>query len=259
MTWMSIADDREKYKAYLCSREWALLRNAVRARCGGKCERCKVNEMECVHHLTYARKYNERIEDLAGWCNACHEFTHAKSDKDPARSETWVDWLNRSLAAESDGEKEMDSDSFHYYSSKWNRVLVADSKGKRSWRHMLRCMLLGMQVSGRHGIEQLAIMADEKPADSSGQRKRRQVSEDASPDDHTNTAIEFFDPSCVHGLVRDIIENSFASWRGDALVVTVEGLTASRFLKRKEVLEMLSDAASKIAGRSVDVMVEVSA
>jgi hypothetical protein len=39
--------------------------------------------MECVHHLTYARKYKERLEDLAGWCNACHEFTHGKTDVDP--------------------------------------------------------------------------------------------------------------------------------------------------------------------------------
>lgn len=82
--WRHIADDREKYQAYLCSREWALLRNAVRERCGGKCERCKVNEMDCVHHLTYARKYDERLDDLAGWCNSCHEFTHGKSDHDPA-------------------------------------------------------------------------------------------------------------------------------------------------------------------------------
>jgi hypothetical protein len=82
--WRSITDDREKYKAYLCSREWALLRNEVRKRCGGICERCNDNEMECVHHLTYARKYRERLEDLAGWCNACHEFTHGKTDHDPA-------------------------------------------------------------------------------------------------------------------------------------------------------------------------------
>jgi len=81
--WRSITDDREKYKAYLCSREWALLRNEVRKRCGGICERCERNEMECVHHLTYARKYHERLEDLAGWCNACHDFTHGKTNSDP--------------------------------------------------------------------------------------------------------------------------------------------------------------------------------
>jgi hypothetical protein len=93
--WRQITDDREKYKAYLCSREWALLRNAVRARCGGKCERCGVNEMECTHHLTYARKYDERLEDLAGWCNACHEFTHGKSAVDPAGKPELLFWETR--------------------------------------------------------------------------------------------------------------------------------------------------------------------
>ena len=81
--WREVASDREKYQAYLCSREWAELRNAVRRRCGGMCERCEVNEMDCVHHLTYARKYRERLDDLAGWCNQCHEFTHGKTDFDP--------------------------------------------------------------------------------------------------------------------------------------------------------------------------------
>lgn len=81
--WMSICDDREKYRAYLCSREWAVLRNAVRDRCGGVCERCGTNAMECVHHLTYARKYKERTEDLAGWCHACHDFTHGRTNEDP--------------------------------------------------------------------------------------------------------------------------------------------------------------------------------
>jgi hypothetical protein len=92
-SWRDISDDREKYKAYLCSREWALLRNAVRERCGGKCERCKVNQMECVHHLTYARKYKEWLEDLAGWCNACHEFTHGKTDVDPKPIPSITEWI----------------------------------------------------------------------------------------------------------------------------------------------------------------------
>ena len=81
--WRTIRDEKEKYRAYLCSREWALLRNIVRERCDGVCERCRTNDMDCVHHLTYARKYKERPEDLAGWCNQCHDFTHGKSDFDP--------------------------------------------------------------------------------------------------------------------------------------------------------------------------------
>lgn len=83
--WQDIAgDSREKYGLYLCSREWCELREAVRARSGGICERCKRNPMDAAHHLTYVRKYAERLEDLQAICNGCHEFTHGKSDDDPA-------------------------------------------------------------------------------------------------------------------------------------------------------------------------------
>lgn len=144
MSWQTITDDREKYKAYLCSREWALLRNAVRARCGGKCERCNVNDMECVHHLTYARKYDERIEDLAGWCNACHEFTHGRSDHDPA---SWIG----------------DEEEFQA----WAGALA----GHRGWRDLTSAMILGHQIIGEMGLD-WAISA------SRGDFKRRSVEED---------------------------------------------------------------------------------
>ena len=76
--------EREKYQRYLCSREWSEKRELVRQRSGGKCERCKRNPMDACHHLTYIRKYNEDLEDLQAICNACHEFTHGKTDFDPA-------------------------------------------------------------------------------------------------------------------------------------------------------------------------------
>lgn len=75
--------DKERYALYLCSREWGLLREQVRERCGGYCERCEVNCMSHVHHLTYIRKYNELPEDLQGLCEECHLFVHGFSDKDP--------------------------------------------------------------------------------------------------------------------------------------------------------------------------------
>jgi hypothetical protein len=84
MSWQAIASDKEKYQAYLCSREWGLLRESVRKRSGGKCERCLVNDMDHVHHLTYERKYEERLNDLQALCRACHEFTHGRSHRDPA-------------------------------------------------------------------------------------------------------------------------------------------------------------------------------
>lgn len=83
--WQDIAgDSKDKYGLYLCSREWCELREAVRTRSGNICERCKRNPMDAAHHLTYVRKYAERLEDLQAICNGCHEFTHGKSDFDPA-------------------------------------------------------------------------------------------------------------------------------------------------------------------------------
>lgn len=81
--WRSIEDDREKYQAYLCSKEWAKLKTAVYERAGGMCERCDQFQINAVHHLTYARKYAENLEDLAGWCKHCHNITHDKHWFDP--------------------------------------------------------------------------------------------------------------------------------------------------------------------------------
>lgn len=84
MRWQGMKDDKKKYAAYLCSREWAVLKEAVKRRSGGVCERCMVNPMDHVHHLTYERKYAEELDDLQACCKQCHEFIHAKSDVDPA-------------------------------------------------------------------------------------------------------------------------------------------------------------------------------
>ncbi len=84
MNWKKMPDGKEKYAAYLCSREWSVLKEAVKDRSGGMCERCTINRMDHVHHLTYARKYAERLEDLQACCKPCHDFIHGKSDYDPA-------------------------------------------------------------------------------------------------------------------------------------------------------------------------------
>jgi hypothetical protein len=82
--WWDMPEGKEKYSAYLCSREWSVLKEAVKSRSKGWCERCTINPMDHVHHLTYERKYEERLEDLQACCKQCHEFIHAKSDADPA-------------------------------------------------------------------------------------------------------------------------------------------------------------------------------
>jgi hypothetical protein len=83
--WQAMPDGPEKYQAYLCSREWAERKEAVKKRCGGICERCHTNPVENIHHVTYIRKYAELLTDLAGWCKDCHAYTHGKSEFDPAR------------------------------------------------------------------------------------------------------------------------------------------------------------------------------
>lgn len=82
--WRTIGNDKSKYQAYLCSREWSILKREVKRRSGGMCERCRQNPHECTHHLTYERKYAERLEDLQALCNKCHDFIHGKSDIDPS-------------------------------------------------------------------------------------------------------------------------------------------------------------------------------
>jgi hypothetical protein len=80
--WKSLSSGREKYQCYLASREWAVLKEAVKARSSGRCERCGA-EGSHVHHQTYERIYAERIEDLIHVCAPCHEFLSGKRDDDP--------------------------------------------------------------------------------------------------------------------------------------------------------------------------------
>jgi hypothetical protein len=75
--------DKSEYQKYLCSREWALLKEQVRARCHGYCERCRDGKYESTHHLTYERVGSEELEDLLAVCGNCHKFLSAKSKIDP--------------------------------------------------------------------------------------------------------------------------------------------------------------------------------
>ncbi len=80
---MDLTEDR---KAYFASREWALLREAVRERSGNKCERCLLAPMQATHHLTYARYRKEMLDDLQAVCHPCHAYLSGKASYDPAAS-----------------------------------------------------------------------------------------------------------------------------------------------------------------------------
>lgn len=75
------------YQRYLASREWALLREAVRTRSGNLCERCRARPHENTHHLTYARIGREELTDLLGVCRLCHAYLSGKASVDPYASE----------------------------------------------------------------------------------------------------------------------------------------------------------------------------
>lgn len=71
---------RERYDAYMVSAEWRERRHAVLKRDNQECRQCGERHGLTVHHLTYARVFRERLEDLITLCRNCHEQRHRKTD-----------------------------------------------------------------------------------------------------------------------------------------------------------------------------------
>lgn len=69
--------NRAEYKVYLASAEWRDKRKQVWDRAKGTCEECGGRGRD-VHHQTYARIGDERLEDLILLCRECHEAKHPK-------------------------------------------------------------------------------------------------------------------------------------------------------------------------------------
>lgn len=65
------------YQRYIKSTAWRRKRCQVLIRCGSICERCGEWPVVNVHHLTYARLGDERLEDLLGVCFNCHKELHS--------------------------------------------------------------------------------------------------------------------------------------------------------------------------------------
>lgn len=63
----------ETYSAYLQSRAWEAKRNQRLSLSGFKCEACSGTSKLQVHHLTYARIFQEEMEDLMALCKVHHE------------------------------------------------------------------------------------------------------------------------------------------------------------------------------------------
>lgn len=72
-------DAYDTYDDYLASDKWREKRQRVLQRDGFKCFACGSDVDLNVHHLTYERIYQERIEDLVTLCRSCHRAYHVVS------------------------------------------------------------------------------------------------------------------------------------------------------------------------------------
>lgn len=68
------------YREYLDSPKWWAKRDQVLERAQGICEKCEAFKVVHVHHLTYKRLGNERLEDLQAVCLPCHQAYHPDKD-----------------------------------------------------------------------------------------------------------------------------------------------------------------------------------
>lgn len=60
------------YQEYLQSDQWRSIRHRTVIRDERRCRNCGYDELLQVHHLTYARIYREKLEDLLTLCDHCH-------------------------------------------------------------------------------------------------------------------------------------------------------------------------------------------
>lgn len=76
--WMSTKKFWNQYRLYLRSEQWFEKREKVLLRARYVCELCKEREASQVHHLTYERVFDERLEDLQALCVRCHKRAHKR-------------------------------------------------------------------------------------------------------------------------------------------------------------------------------------
>ena len=66
----------KEYLDYMNSPIWKELRDTVIERDDFRCTKCGHKENLQAHHLTYARLFDEKLEDLVTLCKLCHEEAH---------------------------------------------------------------------------------------------------------------------------------------------------------------------------------------
>lgn len=67
----------QEYREYLQSPHWKAFRQWALLARGDRCERCHRKDGIEVHHLAYARRGHERLDDVVVLCQGCHRREHA--------------------------------------------------------------------------------------------------------------------------------------------------------------------------------------
>jgi hypothetical protein len=62
-----------EYETHLASIFWQETRGRVFVRDRGRCQRCRKRRATQVHHWTYKRLGDERLNDLVAFCRSCHD------------------------------------------------------------------------------------------------------------------------------------------------------------------------------------------
>lgn len=78
---LSSAQRKALYQEYLKTAHWRDRRQQALEKAGHRCRRCGKGGRLDVHHLTYARLFAEREEDLIVLCRACHGREHNYRDE----------------------------------------------------------------------------------------------------------------------------------------------------------------------------------
>ena len=83
---MTVKGHNGTYYDYLQSYEWSEIRRELFENRGEECELCGYGHSLQIHHLTYARLFNEDPSDLQILCRNCHEKVHGKGPTEKQRA-----------------------------------------------------------------------------------------------------------------------------------------------------------------------------
>jgi len=97
--------NKSAYQWYLISPSWHERREWILKRATYICEKCQKRPATQVHHLTYARVFNELPSDLVALCRQCHAEIHWRQPANDNQQQFSFDFPTAPGGLESGGDK----------------------------------------------------------------------------------------------------------------------------------------------------------